>query len=101
MTDPDRLHITPIGHALITPEEMGQEDYASFCEAASLPQTAEGYGMVLAEDQDGNHWTFMGDVAYTQMMAESTQHGPMRLDMDRNTARTMFPYHRPGWPDEW
>jgi hypothetical protein len=68
------------------------------CRNAGLPPTRTGYGLLLAEDQEGQRWTrITEDVEYLRMIAAAP---PAALaDLDLPGGKVLM--RRAGWPDEW
>lgn len=84
-------------HAFATPSKLG-EKYAPFCALLGLAPTDTGYGLIMVEDENGEHWTCItDDIAYMEMLVEGNKSsvGLPEIPPDR------FPIKRRGWPDEW
>ncbi len=93
------MTLTPREFAFATPADLGGKAvYRTFCRAVDLPASPGGYGLLLAEDDDGQRWTLASpDVAYVRMIAKA---GADALS-DLTIPAEKFPVRRVGWPDEW
>ena len=68
-------------------------------EYAFLPNEEHAeYGLLLCEDDDGEHWTLRGDPELVRMLADVADSGASALaDLEVGGEWE----RRRGWPDEW
>jgi hypothetical protein len=52
-------------------------------------------GLIFAVDEKGGHVTAVGDPETVRLLLATPNRGDMELPAD------LFPWQRPGWPDEW
>ncbi|MBG0818330.1 hypothetical protein [Planomonospora sp. ID82291] len=79
---------------ILTPQHLG-DNYRTACAALGLDAHEDGWGLLLAEDSDGNPVTLLtADVAYTQMLADA----PAETRSGLTVPEGLFPLMRPGWP---
>jgi hypothetical protein len=73
-----------------SPEKTSVRLYRDLCEAWNLDPVPSGYALVLAEDEDGAHWT----VAFADISRVATLSPDDPVPVDRSAV----PFF--GWPDE-
>jgi hypothetical protein len=91
--------LTPREYSFATPKDLGgKAAYRTFCRRVDLPATPGGYGLLHAEDEDGQRWTLITqDVAYARMLAAASHDVVADLEVPADK----FPLKRQGWPDAW
>ncbi|MFI0983617.1 hypothetical protein ACH4SP_42270 [Streptomyces sp. NPDC021093] len=91
---------TPRECAFAATEDLGgAANYRRVCRAAALTPVPDGYGLLLAVDDEGEkHTLATADVEYVRAIAEasSTPEALARLELP-----TKEFVARPGWPDDW
>ncbi|MFC9429269.1 hypothetical protein [Streptomyces sp. NPDC056987] len=90
--------LTPREFAFATPADLGGTGpYRRFCRAAGLTIVPDGYGLLLADDEHGNHKTLLtGDVEYVRAIAAAGPETLANLSLPAEKFLT-----RDGWPDDW
>jgi len=81
---------------LATPRTLTADAYREFCWGAGLPETPDGYGVILAADFDGDVYTHvLDDTAYTRMLIEARVEGVAGVTIPAGKVIKLLP----GWPD--
>lgn len=90
--------LTPREFAFATPNDLGGTGaYKRVCRAAGLTPVPDGYGMLLAVDEDGKKITLVtGDVEYVRIIAEAGTEALADLELPADKF-----LRREGWPDDW
>ena len=78
--------LTPREYAFATPE---------IAVAMGLPRGE--WGMVFCEDENGAHFTVIGDADYVRMLRDADPSELAGLELDRGE----LPVTRDGWPPNW
>jgi hypothetical protein len=87
-------HDNPFNRFILRPREHRFAD-ASASEALGLERRE--HGMLLCLDEEGGHWTLLGDAEYLRTLLAA----PDRLLRDLAIPAEKFPVRRRGWPDDW
>lgn len=89
--------LTPRETAFATPADLGGPAYKTVCRAARLTPVPDGYGMLLAADENGNRVTLAtGDVEYVRILAAAGPDTLARLELPKDKFLA-----REGWPEDW
>ncbi|GAA2442055.1 hypothetical protein [Streptomyces glaucus] len=93
----DTLHV--LTAVLLTPAQFPSvlgDDYPQACAALGLPPRADGYGLVLGQDDDGARWTVVVDDVSLVAVAIASWDCGMEYELspdDRTVVAAL-----PGWP---
>ena len=94
--------LEPLEYAMLTPEEMGSRSaYRKTCERAGLVKRRFGYGVLMCRDEQGKHWTLVGDPEYTRTLVAASDLSDRSLLAGLEIPEDKYPIKREGWPDEW
>ena len=90
--------LTPREYAFATPTDLGgTAAYKRVCRAARLTPVPDGYGLLLAVDENGNRYTLAAaDVDYVRAIAEAGPEALAALEIPAEKFLT-----RDGWPGDW
>ncbi|MFD4788880.1 hypothetical protein ACFWN1_17855 [Streptomyces sp. NPDC058459] len=90
--------LTPKEFAFATPQDLGgTAAYRRVCKVAGLNPVPDGYGMLLATDENGDKYTLVtGDVEYVRAIAEAGTETLASLELPPDKF-----LNRAGWPDDW
>ncbi|WP_269857937.1 hypothetical protein [Streptomyces sp. RPT161] len=93
------LHAREIAFA--TPKDLGgTAGYRRVCQVAGLRPVPDGYGLLLAVDDDGAQVTLVtADVEYVRAIASAGPSALAGLELSGEAAEKFI--WRDGWPDEW
>jgi hypothetical protein len=99
MTSDNDGPMTPREFAFATPADLGgRSTYRRFCQLVDLQPIPDGWGFLLCEDTDGQHWTMVtADVDYLRLLINAPGTVLPKLEIPPGK----FPTKRAGWPDEW
>ncbi|MFD3657016.1 hypothetical protein [Streptomyces sp. NPDC058620] len=90
--------LTPRETAFATPADLGGSgNYRRLCRKLNLNAVPDGYGLILATDENGNQVTLCtGDVEYVRAIAGASPEVLAGLELPADKFLT-----RDGWPESW
>lgn len=89
-------------YAFVTPTDLdGLAPYLRVCRVAGLDPVPDGYGLLLAVDEQGGRVALATtDVEFVRALATARPQALVDLQVPAKVAGAVF-LLREGWPDDW